>query len=184
MLRDVKIWWRAVGVTGSQPEDVYGGFNGQQHTNHMPFERNVQQVSSPITLAPGMYKRSYLSQLPMQNPPPKKNCKNLPTPFLVQELGGHPFVYGTPPIMTNDRSCLPGLFCSASVSSHGYGQALNSPGGVTQNVVQGQLTTQSPASRINIRNTPNSVEANKENNCYGSQNWMHQTRKSQKTKGN
>ncbi|MBW0543250.1 hypothetical protein O181_082965 [Austropuccinia psidii MF-1] len=50
--------WRAVGVTGSQPEDVYGGFNGQQHTSHMPFERNAQQVSSPITLVPGMYKCS------------------------------------------------------------------------------------------------------------------------------
>ncbi|MBW0549161.1 hypothetical protein O181_088876 [Austropuccinia psidii MF-1] len=113
-----------------------------------------------------------------------QNGQYLPTPFLMQQLGGHPFVYGTPPNMTNDRSRLPGLFHSASVSSHGYGQALNSPGGITQNVVQGQLTTQLPAIGINIRNTPSSVEENKENNCYGIQNWMHQTRKSQKTKGN
>ncbi|MBW0540512.1 hypothetical protein O181_080227 [Austropuccinia psidii MF-1] len=102
-----------------------------------------------------------------------QNCENLPTPFLVQELGGHPFVYGTPPTMTNDRSCSPGLFHSASVSLHGYGQTLNSSGGVTQNVAQGQLTTQLPASRISIRSTQNLGEANKENNSNGSQNWLH-----------
>ncbi|MBW0545373.1 hypothetical protein O181_085088 [Austropuccinia psidii MF-1] len=176
--------WRTVGVTWSQPQVAYGGFNGQQHTKHMPFERNAQKVSSPITLAPGVYKCSYLSQIPMQNLPPKQNFRNLATPFLVQQQGGDPFVYGTPPIMTNDRSRSPGLFCSESVSSHGYGQALNSPGGITQNVVQGQLETQSPSSGINMRNTPNLVEANKENDFYGSQNWINHTRKSQKTKGN